>query len=101
MCWCVIDTYSNSCHKGAQAFSHAFFGRGSGPILMAYVGCTGLETHLANCTHSPPNSCSHYEDAGVRCQGIRILTSIYIGHDDDCGSECLVWFDFVGKALHV
>jgi len=55
--------------KGARAYSYAFFGRGSGLILMAYVGCTGLETHLANCTHSTPY-CSHSEDAGVRCQSI-------------------------------
>jgi len=75
--------------QGAQAFSSAFFGHGSGPILMANVGCSGLETHLANCTHSAPNWCSHYEDAGVRCQGTRTLTFIYIGHDDDCGRECL------------
>ena len=53
---------------GAQAYSYAYFGRGTGPILMAYVGCTGLETHLANCTRSTPY-CSHSEDAGVRCPG--------------------------------
>ena len=58
---------------GAQAYSYAYFGRGTGPILMAYVGCTGLETHLANCSRSTPY-CSHYEDAGVRCLGTTIIT---------------------------
>lgn len=53
---------------GAQAYSYAFFGHGTGPILVAYVGCHGEETHLATCTHSTPY-CSHYEDAGVRCPG--------------------------------
>ena len=53
---------------GAQAYSYAYFGRGTGPILMAYVGCRGEETHLANCSHSTPY-CSHSEDAGVRCPG--------------------------------
>lgn len=37
---------------------------------MAYVGCHGEETHLANCSHSTP-SCFHSEDAGVRCPGIQ------------------------------
>jgi len=35
---------------------------------MAYVGCNGEESHLANCSYSTPY-CSHYEDAGVRCPG--------------------------------
>ena len=53
---------------GARAYSNAYFGRGTGPILMAYVGCRGEETHLANCSGST-SSCSHWEDAGVRCPG--------------------------------
>ena len=60
---------------GARAFSNAYFGRGSGPIIMSYVGCNGLETHLANCSYSTPY-CSHYEDAGVRCPGIMMLWNI-------------------------
>ena len=62
---------------GARSFSYAFFGRGSGPIVMSYVGCNGLETHLANCTYSIP-SCSHYEDAGVRCPGMLILWKVIL-----------------------
>ena len=57
---------------GARPFSYSFFGRGSGPIVMSYVGCNGLETHLANCTYSTP-SCSHSEDAGVQCPGMMML----------------------------
>ena len=53
---------------GAQAYSYAYFGRGTGPILISYLRCTGLETHLVNCSHSTPY-CSHSEDAGVRCLG--------------------------------
>ena len=60
---------------GAQAFSYAYFGSGTGPILMAYVGCRGEETHLINCTRSIPY-CSHSEDAGVRCLGT-IITLDY------------------------
>ena len=39
---------------------------------MSYVGCNGLETHLANCTYSTPY-CSHSEDAGVRCPGMTMF----------------------------
>lgn len=53
---------------GAQAYSNAHFGRGTAPILISYVGCTGLETHLANCSHYTPY-CSQDKVAGVRCQG--------------------------------
>ena len=66
---------------GAQAYSYAYFGRGTGPILMAYVGCTGLETHLANCTRSTPY-CSHSEDAGVRCPGASLVV-VFLKKEND------------------
>ena len=63
---------------GAQALSYAYFGRGTGPILMAYVGCRGEETHLANCSRSTPY-CSHSEDAGVRCPGkLQCLNTVVV-----------------------
>jgi len=56
---------------GARAFSYGYFGRGTGPIVMAYVRCSGRESHLANCSQfiSYTRYCSHREDAGVRCPG--------------------------------
>ena len=60
---------------GVRAYSNAYFGRGTGPILMAYVGCRGEETHLANCSRST-SSCSHWEDAGVRCPGTAYRTAL-------------------------
>ena len=38
---------------------------------MAYVSCSGRESHLANCSQSISYTryCSHREDAGVRCPG--------------------------------
>lgn len=55
----------------AVAFSSAHFGRGVGPIYLDDVDCTGSESNLADCPHSPSVSCNpgHTEDAGVRCQG--------------------------------
>ena len=68
ICIHYYSTYLITVSLGARALSYAYFGRGTGPILMAYVGCRGEETHLANCSRSTPY-CSHSEDAGVRCPG--------------------------------
>ena len=55
-----------------RSYSFAYFGQGSGPIWLDYVFCTGSESMLASCGHLGVNitrSCSHAEDAGVRCYG--------------------------------
>ena len=56
--------------SSGTAYSYAYFGQGSGPILLDNVACTGSESILANCSHlgiGITRSCSHSEDAGVRC----------------------------------
>ena len=54
---------------GATAYSEAFFGQGTGLILLDEVNCAGTESRLTNCFANPISShdCSHTEDAGVRC----------------------------------
>ena len=50
----------------------ASFGQGSGSIWLDNVACTGSESTLASCGHlgvGITRSCSHSEDAGVRCSG--------------------------------
>ena len=62
--------------SSGTAIGSAGFGRGSRPIWLDSVTCTGSELTLASCGHLGINitrSCSHAEDAGVRCsisQGI-------------------------------
>ena len=45
----------------------AHFGRGSVPIGMDDVYCTGTETTLTECRHITSHNCGHHEDAGVTC----------------------------------
>ena len=68
------DFTSSECStfSGALARTNAFYGRGTGLIMVTYVGCTGEEQNLLNCTHTGYGMtfCSHSEDAGVSCPGI-------------------------------
>ena len=45
------------------------FGEGTGRIWLDNVQCTGNERALRNCTaiSNGVNSCTHSQDAGVRC----------------------------------
>ena len=57
----------------ARGFTGAIFGPGSYaiPIHLDNVLCSGSETSLLNCSHSPigQHSCMHTEDASVDCLG--------------------------------
>ncbi|XP_036379171.1 scavenger receptor cysteine-rich domain-containing group B protein [Megalops cyprinoides] len=57
------------CGEAAAARGEAYFGRGSGVILMDNLKCSSLETALQECSHIPWNvhNCDHSEDAGVTC----------------------------------
>ena len=60
---------------GAVAHSRAYFGRGSGPILLDDTQCTGREESLLNCRAKPlgQHNCGHNEDAGVTCSSCETL----------------------------
>ncbi|XP_034435759.1 scavenger receptor cysteine-rich type 1 protein M130-like [Hippoglossus hippoglossus] len=59
------------CGHAISGPGSAHFGRGSGPIWLDNVECTGTETALTHCTHLGfgENNCGHGEDAGVICLG--------------------------------
>ena len=54
---------------GSIARSEAFFGQGTGPILLDDVQCLGTEAQLVNCPNIGigNHNCVHSEDAGVTC----------------------------------
>ena len=58
--------------SSGKAIGLAYFGEGSGPILLNNVACTGNESLLSRCGHLGINVtstifCAHSKDAGVRC----------------------------------
>uniref|UniRef100_A0A8C3G6B5 Soluble scavenger receptor cysteine-rich domain-containing protein SSC5D n=1 Tax=Cyclopterus lumpus TaxID=8103 RepID=A0A8C3G6B5_CYCLU len=54
------------CGHAVTAPKSAHFGRGTGPIWLDNVECTGDESALTHCTHPGfgENNCGHSEDAG-------------------------------------
>ena len=52
-----------------NAYQGAYFGQGTGPILLDNVFCFGSESSLFSCRHSGlgNHNCRHSEDASVRC----------------------------------
>ncbi|CAG09101.1 unnamed protein product, partial [Tetraodon nigroviridis] len=57
------------CGHAVSAPTSAHFGRGTGPIWLDNVECTGQESTLTHCSHNSfgDNNCGHGEDAGVIC----------------------------------
>ena len=56
---------------GAVTRNYAYYGMGSGPILLSNLYCTGSEETLLDCNRNMYGalSCVHRQDAGVVCEG--------------------------------
>ena len=72
--WDIIDS-NVACRQlgftGANAVRNgAYYGYGSGPILLHLVKCNGDESYIWNCFHGgwyQTGGCGHWNDAGVEC----------------------------------
>ena len=63
--------YKVLCDTGATAYGDAYFGAGTGPILLDDVACTSSASQLLECSSRPilTHNCDHHADAGVGCEG--------------------------------
>ena len=69
--------------KAVNATHSAYYGQGSGPIWLAYLGCVGNEQTIGDCTHLGWGNhyCYHGRDAGVKCAGgMCLFCIIFITH---------------------
>lgn len=66
--WFHFYTACNLLSADATAFGLAFYGQGSGPIVLDDVACVGTETNILSCPFdNVTTDCTHREDAGVQC----------------------------------
>lgn len=65
--------------EGSLAVKGAFFGEGTGPILVDAIQCQGDESMLLECTSEEDvgqHGCNHSQDAGVICSGKNRMTCL-------------------------
>ncbi|XP_019857973.1 PREDICTED: deleted in malignant brain tumors 1 protein-like [Amphimedon queenslandica] len=82
-------------YEFGTAFSFAYFGQGTGSIVMDNVICTGSESYLINCSHTTNHNCGHSEDAGFKCSyacfdgSVRLVggSSSFEGRVEVCSSR--------------
>ena len=77
---CHTHSHTHLC-TAAVAYPNAYFGQGTGLVVLDQLGCSGSETRLSDCSHRGFNttapSCGHDDDAGVRCnQGKKGKTEV-------------------------
>lgn len=63
--------------RKVQVFPNAYFGRGTGPVLLSGLTCAGHEDQIDSCGsngwYNTNSYCGHQYDVGVSCPGNNIL----------------------------
>uniref|UniRef100_A0A3Q0RBL4 SRCR domain-containing protein n=1 Tax=Amphilophus citrinellus TaxID=61819 RepID=A0A3Q0RBL4_AMPCI len=85
------------CGTALNAPHSAHFGRGTGPIWLNGVSCSGSENSLTECQHRGfgTQNCTHQKDAGVICSGENYSGSsrkilINVSNPTAPGHNCIV-----------
>ncbi|WAR24066.1 NETR-like protein, partial [Mya arenaria] len=68
--------------KGAQFFTAAYHGQGTGPVHIDRLDCQPFNQNLSDCPYLYTNTCSHARDVSVVCNGNpakQIYRSAYFG----------------------
>lgn len=75
VCFDVIfySSHTLNLFTDATAISGAFHGQGSGPVLYSDVACLGSELSVAECPANNQPTCTHADDASVRCETSKTL----------------------------
>ncbi|XP_043944598.1 deleted in malignant brain tumors 1 protein-like [Protopterus annectens] len=85
------------CGTAVSAPGEAKYGRGTGPILLTGLRCTGYESSLEKCRSKGWNvhNCNHHEDAGVICTDLELVNGpdscsgrLEIYHNNEWGTVC-------------
>ena len=68
--------------SGAIARGSAYYGQGSGSILLDNIECTGNEASIFSCTRNSVGSynCHHSDDAGVDCLESKCIINYFIAY---------------------
>ena len=53
--------------RRGRVHNEAYFGKGTGKILLNNVDCTGNELRLLDCPHVEGSDCDHSEDVNISC----------------------------------
>ncbi|XP_054611380.1 scavenger receptor cysteine-rich domain-containing group B protein [Dunckerocampus dactyliophorus] len=79
----VVVCRQLGCGNALEAKSQAFYGYGTGPILLDNVECDGDEADISECTHSGVglHNCGHHEDAGVICAPLLPISGLGFARD--------------------